>query len=395
MKIVHLTTVPQTLGYFLRGHIRFAKLHGAEVHVISSPGARLEQFARDESVHAHGVYMGRSISPVRDTRSLLAVRRRLASIRPDVVHAHTPKAGLLGMLAATSVRVGGRVYHLHGLPLVTATGLKRTILRACDKVACRIATSVYAVSPSLREVAIQEGVCAPTKLSVLGSGSICGVDARRTYNPDLMDDITTRSVRTRLHIDPDAVVIGFVGRIVRDKGIEDLVAAWSGLRERYSNLHLLVVGPFEARDSVSRDTKDTLEADPRVHLTGHVTEMAPCYAAMDILAFPTHREGFGQVALEASAMRLPVVATEIPGCVDAVRHGMTGTLVPPKCPSELAAAIERYVNDSELRGQHAAAGRWYALREFAPETLYRLLWQEYAELTGQTTETDAAARRAA
>ncbi|MDI9584114.1 MAG: glycosyltransferase [Acidobacteriota bacterium] len=181
-------------------------------------------------------------------------------------------------------------------------------------------------------------------------------------------------------IPPQARVLGFVGRIVPDKGIVELVDAWRRLREDYADLHLLVVGPFEEGNPAPPDTRETLENDPRVHLTGHVTNMPPYYAAMDILAVPTYREGFGNVFLEASAMEIPAVGTRVSGCMDAIADGLTGTLVPPRDPEALAEAIRAYLDDPELASTHARQGRARVLRSFRPEVIWQNLFDEYVAL---------------
>jgi glycosyltransferase involved in cell wall biosynthesis len=377
IKIVHITTVPQTVGYFLMQHIRFAASRGAEVHVISSPGKTLTALSARAPFTPHGVPMPRAVSPLSDLRGLRAIQRCLDELRPTIVHAHTPKGGLLGMLAARICAVPVRLYHLHGLPLLTAHGLKRTLLRRCDQIACRAAHGVYCVSESLHSAAIEQRICSPRKATVLGHGSICGVDTVRQFDPSRYSEQRRRELRHALGFRDDDLVIGFVGRIVRDKGIEELRTAWQELRDRHFNLRLLFVGPFERRGSISASTRAALETDPRVRFVGHVSETTDYYAAMNVLAFPSHREGFGQVAIEAGAMEIPVVASRITGCVDAVRDGVTGRLVTPGRGGELAEALEQYLSDPRLRRAHGRAARDYVTRAFSAEQSCKLLWQEY------------------
>jgi glycosyltransferase involved in cell wall biosynthesis len=175
-------------------------------------------------------------------------------------------------------------------------------------------------------------------------------------------------------------VVGFVGRIVRDKGIVELYQAWKILRARDLNLHLLLVGPFDPQDPVPPGIESRLRKDPRAHLTGMDWDTPRLYAAMDVVSLPTYREGFPNVPIEAAAMGLPVVATRIPGCVDAVQDGVTGTLVPPADAHALARAIEAYVTDPVLRRRHGVAGRERVLREFRQEVIWEALYREYLRL---------------
>jgi glycosyltransferase involved in cell wall biosynthesis len=186
-------------------------------------------------------------------------------------------------------------------------------------------------------------------------------------------------LRARLGISPDAAVLGFVGRLVRDKGIAELAAAWGMLRDEFPGAHLVLVGPEEPQDPVPPGTMELLRQDPRVHLVGPA-DSAPWYAAMDVLLFPSYREGFPNVPLEAAAMGLPVVATRIPGCVDAVADGETGTLVPPRDAGALAGAVRPYLASPALRSQHGRRGRERALRDFGQEAIWAALHAEYLRL---------------
>ena len=377
--LLHVTTVPMSLT-FLKGQVGYMKERGFRVHAASSPGPDLIAFGEKEHVPVSAVDMPRRITPGRDLLALGGLLRVLRRVRPTIVHAHTPKGGLLGMLAATLGRVPIRVFHVRGMPLLCATGLRRRLLWCADWVACRLAQQVFCVSHSLREEVIREGLCPPAKIKVLGGGSGNGVDAGNRFNPDRVGDAARGNVRRQFGIPGDATVIGFVGRIVRDKGMEELAEAWRRLREVHSGLHLLLVGPFEPQDPVSPETEAMLRADPRVHLAGMDWNTPPLYAAMDVVVLPTYREGFPNVPLEAAAMGLPVVATRIPGCVDAVRDGLTGTLVPAADATALARAIDMYVADRALRDRHGAAGRDRVRREFRQDVIWEALHAEYSRM---------------
>ncbi|HEX5724472.1 MAG TPA: glycosyltransferase family 4 protein, partial [Longimicrobiaceae bacterium] len=369
-RLVHVTTVPMSL-VFLRGQVGYMRALGYRVWAVSSPGPALERFGADEGVEVVPVAMERRITPLRDLAAVRRLAARLARIRPDVVHAHTPKGGLLGMLAAALLRVPVRVYHLRGLAYKGAAGVRRALLRAADRTACALAHRVICVSHSAREAAVRDGVCPPGKVTVLLGGSGNGVDAAGRFDPARLPTGAGARTRARFGIPPDAAVVGFVGRLVGDKGIVELVRAWASLREEFPGARLLLVGPWEARDPVAPEVRAALEGDPRVHLAGEDWDTPPLFAAMDLLALPTYREGFPNVLLEAAAMELPVVATRVPGCVDAVRDGETGTLVPARDAEALAGALARYLRDPALRAAHGRAGRARVLREFRREDLWR------------------------
>jgi glycosyltransferase involved in cell wall biosynthesis len=378
LPVVHVTTVSAAL-FFLCGQASFMRRAGFALHAMSSPsssvGGSLAAFGDQERVPVHPVEMARRITPLRDLVALWRMWRVLRRVRPAVVDAHTPKGGLLGMLAAALARAPVRVYHMHGLPFVTATGLRRRLLRLAERVSCRLAHRVLAVSHSIRALAIAEGFCPPGKIAVLLGGTVNGVDAAGRFEPNPAARLGARGERG---IPADAVVVGFVGRLARDKGIVELAEAWARLRDD-GRLHLLLVGPLDADDALPGHVVAALRADPRVHLEGAVADPTRLFAAMDVVALPTYREGFPQVALEAAAMALPVVATAVPGCVDAVTPE-TGTLIPPRDVPALAAALRRYVADPALRERHGAAARRRVLAEFRQDALWEALAAEYRAL---------------
>jgi glycosyltransferase involved in cell wall biosynthesis len=376
MNVVLITTVPLSLR-FLRGHIQFLQNKGARVYVITSPSPGLDAFSKEHRVGAYGIKMQRRVTPWRDLVTIWKMVRCLRQLRPDIVHAHTPKAGLLGMIAALIARVPIRLYHIHGLPLMTSSGIKRLILRLCDSVACQLAHQVFCVSHSIKQAVESEGICRTDKMEVLANGTIDGIDTKKQFDPHRFPQRTRMMLRGTLAIPAGARVLGFVGRLVKDKGIDELLDAFAQLGTEFPDLHLLIVGPFEEHQPISSGAMETLAKDVRIRVVGFVEDPAPYYSIMDVLAFPTYREGFGLVAAEASAMEVPVVATQIPGCVDAVQNGVTAMLVPPRDAKALAAAVATYLLDSALRRRHGTAGRTRIKYEFEPEQIRAALWRRY------------------
>ncbi|MCA9151488.1 MAG: glycosyltransferase, partial [Planctomycetales bacterium] len=304
---------------------------------------------------------------------------------PHIVHAHTPKAGLVGMLAATRCQVPVRIYHLHGLRFETTRGLRRTVLQCAERLACQLAHRVLSVSQSVRDRAVAEHLVSAPKTRVLANGSINGIDLTK-LDATLRMPGYRNQVRDRLGIPADARCVGFVGRLVRDKGIIELSHAWQWLRARYPDLHLLLVGPFEELDPVPDSIRTELQADPRVHLTGLDWNVLPYYGAMDLFTLPTYREGLPTVLLEAAAMQVPVVATRVTGCVDAVPPESIDALVPAGDSEALAKAIARYLDSPQRRAADAQAGRAWVAKHFRPAHIWGETYREYLQLLPQAVQ---------
>ena len=377
IKLVYVTTVPLTLVFFFHGLIGYLKRRGFEICVISSPGDHAEQFRAEESIDFYPVPMVRAISPVADILAIWRLWRLFRKIKPDIVHSHTPKAGLLGTIAARASGVPVVFLSVFGLRQMTQTGFSRRLLDITTWLSCSLADRVWCDSFSVREYMVKTNLSSDRKTVVLGQGSANGVDAEGAFSPQRYGLPVRSNVRKRYGIPNDAYVLGFAGRIVKDKGMHELACAWRSLRDRYANLHLLLVGPIESEDPLLPDDDAMFRSGSRIHLTGYQKDVAPYLAAMDLFVMPSYREGFGLTNVEASAMQLPVISTSIPGCIDSVEDGVTGTLVPPRSADALIAAIERYLNDLELGREHGIAGRQRVLRDFRQEPIWEALSKEY------------------
>ncbi len=361
----------------LRGQLSFARARGFDVGLLCSPGEAAERISERERATLLPVRMARGFAPLRDLIALGRICAALIRFRPDIVNAGTPKAGLLVMLAAWTCRVPCRIYTLRGLYLEGSFGSRREILRRIEQLTCALADRVLCVSQSLRRQGMQLGVLPDAESTVLGSGSSNGVDLERFAMTSVV--LTAgRAIRAAVGADGTAVVVGFIGRLTRDKGLAELADAWARLRQEFKEVHLLVVGwPEDRRVSA---TVRKMQTDDRVHVVGPVAETPAYYAAMDLLVLPSYREGLPNVLLEAGAMQRPVVATAVTGCVDAVHDGVTGTLVPAGDAGALAAAVAAYVRNPGLRQRHGAAARARVECEFANVRVWAALHAEYLRL---------------
>jgi glycosyltransferase involved in cell wall biosynthesis len=347
---------------------------GFRVTLVSSPGELLERTAAREGVESIAIPMKREIAPFADLVALARLCRLLLRLRPDVTEFSTPKAGLLGTLGAMLCRVPRRVYMLRGLKLETASGLKRRILLASERVAAACAQVVLCNSESMRAEALALGIASATKLRLLGKGSSNGVDVNR-FAPGQSD------VRRRLGLPAEAPVIGFVGRLTRDKGLPELVEAFDAILEAQPEAHLLLVGWFDAaEDALGAGIRARIESHPRIHCTGFVNDTAPYYRAMDLMVLPTWREGFPNAVLEAAATGLAVVTTECTGSRDSVVPEVSGLLIPPGYPEAISEAVLKLLGSPERRRRMGEAARARVLEHFVDKRVLGMAVALYKSL---------------
>lgn len=370
--VLYGTTIPLSARAFLRGQInRMAR--DEQVFLV---------YGRDETGPVEGlatnvrqlsVPMVRDPSPLRDLLSLLHMLRAIARIRPGTVAFGTPKMGLLGTLAACFLRVPRRVYVLYGLRFEGTSGRARTLLLALERLAMASATEVLALSESNRSEVLRLGLTRPDKIVVLDQGAIGGVDVVRFAPPT---NTQRGASRRRFGIPSDAELVGFVGRLTPDKGLEDMVAVWDKMHRRRPTAWLLVVGPDESALGPHAHLVEQLRALPRVVVHGPVPDVEEVFVGLDVLLLLTKREGFGTVLIEAAACGVPSVAARVSGTVDAVVDGVTGTLVPLGDVSAAVAAVEAYLDSPDVREEHGRVGRERVVRSFSTDHLDEL-WAGY------------------
>jgi glycosyltransferase involved in cell wall biosynthesis len=338
----------------LTGRLRALREAGFRVVLIASPGPLLESTAAEEGVEPLAIPMERGIAPLADLVALFRLTRALIRLRPDIAEFSTPKAGLLGSFAGLLCGVPRRVYLLRGLRLETASGIKRRILLTMEQLAAACSHVVLCNSRSLRERALELRVADKSKLRLLGYGSGNGVDVEH-FTPHSMAETGMRG----------APIIGFVGRLTRDKGIPELIEAFNALLKKQPAARLLLVGWYdESEDALPPELRAHIDRHPNIVRTGFVKDTAPCYRMMDFLVLGTLREGFPNVVLEAAASGIPVITTNATGAQDAVLHGVTGLLIPPGRPDLLTEAMLELVENAPRRRQMGAAARRWVTERF-------------------------------
>jgi glycosyltransferase involved in cell wall biosynthesis len=374
VSILHAVTDPIST-ILMRGQLSYLGANGFDPALLSSPGKELEETAVSEGYRVYSVPMCREISPLSDLLSFFRIVRLLRRIRPVICNSGTPKAGLLVGLASWFTRVPCRIYTLRGLRLETARGARRMILGIAEKLACASANRVVCVSASLRDRAIALGLVQRSKAVLLGAGSSNGVDPAR-FEPTPEKHASAAALRQTLDIRPDQPIIGFAGRLTRDKGIPELVTAFQSIRKELPDTVLLLVGNYEDGDPIPADTRHAIESDPAIRHVRFNSQIEPYYLAMNLFVLPTHREGFPNTILEAQAAGLPVVTTVATGAVDAIVDGVTGLLIPIGDARKLAESILFLLSDPVKMKTMGQLGRERVIREFRNE----IVWEALASL---------------
>lgn len=379
-RLVHVTASAITQWQFLRGQNSYMVRHGFDVHAIASPSPLLDQLGKRDGVTTHPLRISRQISPIRDLGSLIALWRLLRALEPDIVHVSTSKGALLGAVAARLAGVPIRIYQIRGLASEDARGPQRRVFLALEWLTARLCNAWLANAPSLLAYARKKGILRRRQGTVFLHGMANGIDVA-WFDPDGAEAARPASLPWPAAVRDGRLVIGYVGRLTRDKGIEDLATAWFRLRETFPTSRLLLVGPWETQDPVAHGTRARLEADARVTILPFQEDVRPAYRSMDVFVYPSHGgEGFPNAPMEAAAMRLPVIVTRVIGSVDAVVDGCTGATVPPRDPTALCAEIAAYLQDAERRTAHGRAGRVRVKRDFRSQALWACVRDEYLRL---------------
>lgn len=375
-KILHVLNISFVIPYFFGEQLLYMKEKGYNVHIICCYSSHLVDLSNKYLFDYKGVDIQRKFSIEADIKAIVQMCRYIKCNKIDIVNGHTPKAGMLAMFAAYIMRVPKRIYFRHGLLYETSNGIKRHIFVLSEKVASLLATDVVCVSPYLMEKSVMDRLSPRRKMILLNKGSCNGVDVMGQFNPDKIDLIKLKQLKKKHGIDDNAWIVGYTGRLVKDKGIVELVEAYKTLKSKYLNLYLLLVGPEEERDSLPDGVVSFIHKDERIIVTGLINEnIEYYYALMNVLVLASHREGFGTSIIEASAMKLPVLTTSHTGCRDAIVENETGFFVTHE-PLMIASKIEMLIENLELAGELGTNGRLFVEKNFEQH----IIWSEIEKM---------------
>ncbi len=379
-KLIRITTVPIALQYLLTGQMRYLKDSGFDVIMVSAGGKGREDAMQQEGCPHHIIPMTRKMTPLADLRSLWKLYRFFRKEKPDIVHSHTPKAGLLAMLAAKFAGVKIRIHTIAGLRFMTSAGVKKKILTIMEKLTARSATHVWPNSFSLMNYILKNKLVSAQKLEVIGAGSSNGINLSR-FSSNALQPGLLQKIKELIHFDEQHIYLLCVGRIVKDKGIEELLNAFIRLYEKNNKLRLILVGTFEDElDPVSETVKKKLKTHPGIILTGWRDDIEYFMHFSFALVHPSHREGFPNVLLQAGAMLCPVICSRIEGNVDVVENEQTGFLFEPKNEKNLYQQLEKALIKPQVLKEYAKNLRLKIEKHFDQRILHARLKEKYLEL---------------
>ena len=348
IKLLRITTETYSLRILLKGQLNYMSNHGMEVYLASTPDVHVPDLVKQENCAFFPLPLSRELTPIKDLIALFHTIRLIRKLKPDIVHTHSPKAGTVGMLAAFLCGVPVKMHTVAGLPLMEVTGAKRILLDCVEKFTYWCADWVLPNSHELRTFILENLLSDKKKVIVLGNGSSNGIDLSYFSNAGLVHE-ESRKFRIENDIQPDDVVLGFMGRLAFYKGINELVEAFLILQKSYQNLKLLLIGAPEDLNPLKETTENEIKNNQSIIAVGHQKDVRKFLAASDIFVFPSYREGFPQALMQASAMQLPSVATNINGCNEMIEDGKTGVLIPAKSVEAIVTACDEMLQNKEGR----------------------------------------------
>ena len=381
-KLIRITTVPLSLEKLLGGQLSYMKEY-FDVTAVSSNGSYLKTVGEKENIDMFCIEMTRQITIAKDIKAVYKLYRFLKKEKPFIVHSHTPKAGIVGMLAAWLAQVPIRLHTVAGLPLVEAGGFKRKILNLVENLTYACATNVYPNSFGLQNIIIQNRFCSPEKLKVIANGSSNGIDTS-FFNPSLFLDSEKQSLRNQISLKNDDFVFIFVGRLVSDKGINELIEAFDNISQHDKTVKLLLVGPMEPDlDPLKEKTINIINTNKNIIAVGYQSDIRPYLAISDALVFPSYREGFPNVVMQAGAMELPSIVTDINGCNEIIIEGENGVIIPAKNAIALKEKMELFITNKTLLSKLKSNARQMITSRYEQKVVWEALLAEYKSLETQ------------
>lgn len=380
-KIVRVTTVTRSLRVLLGNQIDFIKDYYDIILVSNDENGDLQELSTNKNLPYYHVELTRKITPIKDLKALIQLIKILKKEKPEIVHTHTPKAGLIGMIAAKVAGVKHRLHTVAGMPLLEAKGLKYKILVVLEKVTYICSTKVYFNSKTLMKIVNDKKIYKiNNKFKVIGNGSTNGVDINK-FDKNHYTNSYIETLKNSEKINPSDVVFLFVGRIVKDKGVNELILAFKKLNAKYENIKLIMLGRYENDlNPILKTTEEEINTNKNILFLGYKKDVRPYFAISDIFVFPSYREGFPNVVMQAGAMSLPSIVTDINGSNEIIKDGYNGQIIPVKNAEALYEAMKDWYLKSDNLSNYKTQSREYIKTNFDQEFVSNKVLEEYNNL---------------
>lgn len=382
-KIIRVANVPGALSVILKGQLNYINNKpDFELIGVSLPGDDLNILSAQEGINVKGLKMERGISPIKDFVSIINLYFFLLKEKPLIIHSHTPKAGLVSMIAGFLARVPIRIHTFTGLIFPSKKGFFQKVLIFFDKVICFCATNIYPEGSGVRKDLVKYNIT-NKNLKVLANGNINGIDTNY-FCLENLDNEEKRLLRLNLGITNNDIVFLFVGRIVKDKGVEELVNAFLKINQKYNQTKLLIVGGFEDNiNPVSKIIKYEILNNNKITYVGFQRDVRIFFAIADVFILPSYREGFPNVVLQAGAMELPSIVTDINGSNEIISDGYNGLIIESQNENELFNAIEKFILDMNLRINQKQKIRENIIQKFSQKEVWSATINEYYNIINE------------
>lgn len=378
-KLIRITTVSISLGTLLEGQLKYMNDY-FNVIAIASNDKHLKEVGEKEGVLTHAIEMTRKITPIKDLLALWKLYKYFKKHKPNIVHTHTPKAGTLGLIAAKLAGVPHRLHTIAGLPLLVATGFKRKVLNLVEKLTYSCATKIYPNSFGLKDIILKEKFTTLKKLKVIANGSSNGIDVDH-FNMNNINELQRSKLKQQLNILNEDFIFVYVGRLVKDKGINELVESFNKLSKKKNNAKLLLVGFFENDlDPLSSETIETMNTNTNIVFVGQQFDVRPYMAISNVLTFPSYREGFPNVVMQAGAMGLPSIVSNINGCNEIIVENVNGTIIPVKDVDSLYFTMKHYIENPNECFRMKEKSRKMIVDRYQRSVVCEALLKEYQSL---------------
>lgn len=386
-KLIRVTTSDISLDSLIKGQLKFLSSEFEVIGVSNNTGV-LAMVGEREGIRTIEIPMHREISLFSDIKCLWLLYRLFRKEKPDIVHANTPKGSMLSMIASKLASVPHRFYTVTGLRYQGASGLFRTLLMAMERISCYCATKVIPEGEGVKKTLLKDNITSK-EMHIILNGNINGIDTEY-FNPDLFNRNRTdnklytgnkKDIRHDLNLKEDDFVFIFIGRIVRDKGMNELAVCMKRFKAEKKNVKLLLVGRFESKlDPLDADNEEFLRSNPNIHFLGYQNDVRPFFVAADVLVFPSYREGFPNVVLQAGAMGIPAIVTNINGCNEIIKEDFNGKIFSSKDVNALYEKMNWCLNNKNRVKDMASQSRKMIVGRYRQEEVWEATLQEYKKL---------------